>query len=371
MSRATAIANVRIFDGERAISDTTVLIGGARIEAVGPSVPRDAVVVDGRGATLMPGLIDSHVHTDMAGLRDALKFGVTTELEMMGRWSARRRREIAERNDVADLRSAEMGVTPKGGHPTEYMNSSSNLFIRFFYRFPSVSTPGEAARFVSRQVSRGADYIKVFIEDGSCIGFPGLPVLDDATLAAAVKEAHRHDKLAIAHITTAEGAQRAVDAGVDGLGHLFLDSPTRELIDNIATAGVFVVPTLVTLSTAFGNNAATLAADERVRSRLDKRWLDSLSRSMNVYPPVSGPCATRAWTYWRALTCRNPSPSSGDSRTAPVCIKNCNCWPRQDCGPKTPCARPPPLPRAGSGSRTAAASSRARSPTCCSSTAIH
>jgi len=62
MSHATAITNVRIFDGQRAISATTVVIGGARIEAVGPSVPRDAVVVDGRGATLMPGLIDSHVH---------------------------------------------------------------------------------------------------------------------------------------------------------------------------------------------------------------------------------------------------------------------------------------------------------------------
>ena len=287
MNRATAISNVRIFDGERAISDTTVVISGARIEAVGPAVPRDAVVVDGRGATLMPGLIDSHVYTDIDGLRDALKFGVTTELEMMGRWSARRRREIAGRNDIADLRSPGMGVTAKGGHPTEYMNSSSNLFIRFLYRFPSVSTPGEAARFVSRQVSRGADYIKVFIEDGSCIGFPGLPVLDDATLAAAVQQAHRHDKLAIAHITTAEGAQRAIDAGVDGLGHLFLDSPTQELIGNIASAGVFVIPTLVTLSTAFGNNAAALAADERVRSRLDKRWLDSLSRSMNVYPQGS------------------------------------------------------------------------------------
>ena len=188
MNRATAISNVRIFDGERAISDTTVVISGARIEAVGPAVPRDAVVVDGRGATLMPGLIDSHVYTDIDGLRDALKFGVTTELEMMGRWSARRRREIAGRNDIADLRSPGMGVTAKGGHPTEYMNSSSNLFIRFFYRFPSVSTPGEAARFVSRQVSGGADYIKVFIEDGSCIGFPGLPVLDDATLAAAVNQ---------------------------------------------------------------------------------------------------------------------------------------------------------------------------------------
>ncbi len=157
MSHATAITNVRIFDGQRAISATAVVIGGARIEAVGPSAPRDAVVVDGRGATLMPGLIDSHVHTNMDGLHDALKFGVTTELEMMGHWSARRRREIAERNDVADLRSPGMGVTAKGGHPTEYMNSSSNLFIRFFYQFPSVSTPDEAARFVSKQVSRGAE----------------------------------------------------------------------------------------------------------------------------------------------------------------------------------------------------------------------
>jgi hypothetical protein len=37
-----------------------------------------------------------------------LRFGVTTELEMMGRWSARQRRRIAERNDVADLRSPGM-----------------------------------------------------------------------------------------------------------------------------------------------------------------------------------------------------------------------------------------------------------------------
>jgi imidazolonepropionase-like amidohydrolase len=280
----TAVTGARVFDGDQVIEARTVVIDGASIAAVGGPVPPGAALVDAAGGTLLPGLIDSHVHTDMDGLRDALKFGVTTELEMMGRWSARQRGKIGRRNDVADLRSPGMGVTPKGGHPTEYMKSSSNLFIRYLYKFPSVSTPAEAARFVSRQVSRGADYIKVFIEDGSCIGFPGLPVLDDATLAAAMQEAHLHDKLAIAHITTAEGAQRAVDAGVDGLGHLFLDSPGPELIGNIAAAGVFVVPTLVTLSTAFGNNAAALAADERVRSRLDRRWLDSLSRSMNVYP---------------------------------------------------------------------------------------
>jgi imidazolonepropionase-like amidohydrolase len=233
----------------------------------------------------LPGLIDAHVHTDMDGLRDALKFGVTTELEMMGRWSAKQRRAIAEHNDSADLRSPGMGVTPKGGHPTEYMRSSSNLLIRFFFHFPSVQTPAEAVRFVDKQIAEGADYIKIFLEDGSCIGFPGLPVLDDEILKAAVNEAHRHNKLAIVHATTAAAAQQAINAGVDGLAHLFFDRmPTPELIAAIASSGAFVTPTLVTLSTAFGQSAATLAADERVRARLSKRWLDSLSRSMNVYP---------------------------------------------------------------------------------------
>jgi imidazolonepropionase-like amidohydrolase len=285
MNRITAIINAKIFDGEHVIDDQTVVIIGANIQAVGGEVPAGANVIDANGATLMPGLIDAHVHTDMDGLHDALKFGVTTELEMMGRWSAKQRKAISERNDIADLRSPGMGITPKGGHPTEYMSSSNNLLIRLFYRFPFVQTPNEAVKFIAKQIAGGADYIKIFIEDGSCIGFPGLPVLEDETLYAAVNEAHRHNKLAIAHVTTAEATQRAIDAGVDGLGHLFLDhSPNQELIANIAASGAFIIPTLVTLSTAFGNSAAKMAADQRVRSRLSKKWLDSLSRCMNVYP---------------------------------------------------------------------------------------
>ena len=106
-----AIINARVFDGERAIDEQTVVIDGAHIQAIGGRVPAGATVMDADGATLLPGLIDAHVHTDMEGLRDALKFGVTTELEMMGRWSAKQRKEISERNDVADIRSPGMGVT--------------------------------------------------------------------------------------------------------------------------------------------------------------------------------------------------------------------------------------------------------------------
>jgi len=260
------------------------VIDGAHIRSVGGSVPAGATIIDAHGATLMPSLIDSHLHTDLICLHDALLFGVTTELEMNGHWSQKERRKIAERDDIADLRSPGMGITPKGGHPTQYMSSSSNLLLRFFYRYPFLSTPDEAAKFVAKQVSEGADYIKIFIEDGSCIGSPGLPVLNDETLIASVKEAHKFNKMAIAHVTTLEGGKRAIAAGVDGLAHIFFDcQATAEFVSATASSGAFVIPTLVTISSAVGNNASVLAADERVKSRLDKKWLDSLSHSMNVY----------------------------------------------------------------------------------------
>ncbi len=281
----TAITNAHIFDGERVINDKTLLIDGAFIQNIGGLVPKGSTIIDAHGATLMPGLIDSHVHTDSNGLHDALLFGVTTELEMMGHWSPKERKEIAERRDVADIRSAGMGVTPPGGHPSQYMKYSSNLLLKFCFRYPFDSTPEQAVKFVDKQVANGSDYIKIFIEDGTTVGFPGLRVTSNETLVAAVNEAHRLGKMAIAHVTTVDSCRKAVLAGVDGLAHLFFDSrATPELVTAIASSGSFVTPTLVTLSTAFGNSAAALATDKRVRSRLSKKGLDSLSRSMNVYP---------------------------------------------------------------------------------------
>jgi len=283
----TAITNARVFDGERVIDAQTVVIDGTHIHSVGGAVPAGATVIAAEGSTLMPGLIDSHVHTDIEGLSDALKFGVTTELDMQGHWPAIKRKEVAERNDIADVRSPGMGITAKGGHPTQYISSSSNLLIRLLFPliFRFVQTPAQAVKFVDKQVAEGADYIKIFLEDGSTIGFPGLPVLDDETIRAAVKEAHRLNKMAIAHVTTLEGGQRAIAAGVDGLAHLFFDhQPTPEFVAAIASSGAFVIPTLVTISSAVGNNAAALAADKRVNSRLSQKWLASLSRSANVYP---------------------------------------------------------------------------------------
>lgn len=203
---STAITGVRIFDGVEVVAARSVVIDDGVIVSVGGVAPPDAEVVDGEGATLLPGLIDAHVHTDVAGLRDALAFGVTTELEMQGRWTPRSRRQVAARDDIADLRTSGMGVTRKGGHPAEYVEASGSWLIRHLYRFfPSVRTPEAARRFVAKQVASGADYVKVFIEDGTTIGYPGLPVVAEPVLRAAVGAAHDHGRLAIAHVSTAAG----------------------------------------------------------------------------------------------------------------------------------------------------------------------
>jgi imidazolonepropionase-like amidohydrolase len=260
------------------------VINGALIHSVGGIAPTGATVIDAHGATLMPGLIDAHVHTDLDGLRDALLFGVTTELEMMGYWTAQEREEVADRDDIADVRSPGMGITPPGGHPTEYLPISDDERMRD-YAFPFVSTPDEAAKRIASLVAEGANYIKIFMEDGTALGTPGLPVLSNETLLAAVREAHRYGKMAIAHATTAAATQQVIMAGVDGLAHIFVDPPsTPELTSAIVTSGAFVTPCLTLNSSVMGSTGAALAADERVRSRLSKKWLDSLCGCMNTYP---------------------------------------------------------------------------------------
>lgn len=59
----TAITGAQIFDGEKATGVQTVVVDGGRIARVGGDAPRDSEIVDGAGATLLPGLIDAHVHS--------------------------------------------------------------------------------------------------------------------------------------------------------------------------------------------------------------------------------------------------------------------------------------------------------------------
>ena len=109
----TAIINARIFDGEKVLDARSVTLNGGTILGIGGPLPAGATIIDAQNGTLLPGLIDAHVHTTAESLRDALRFGVTTELEMMGHWSAEERREVAESDDMLISDQQDSGSRPQ------------------------------------------------------------------------------------------------------------------------------------------------------------------------------------------------------------------------------------------------------------------
>ncbi|MGW8329176.1 amidohydrolase family protein [Streptomyces sp. NPDC055897] len=292
----TALINARVFDGDRTLEATTVVFDDTGILAVGGDAPADAQVVDVAGGTLLPGLIDAHVHTNVESLALALRFGVTTELEMQGTHTADNRAHITDDDTVADVRSSGFGITPPGGHPSE-------LFPEGFQPgpppeaakpsgpaplMPFSTTPEEVVAFIPQLVERGSDYIKFMVDDGSVEGHPGLPMLDRATLNAGVAEAKRHGKLTVAHALTVEATRMAIEAGIDGLVHLFMDGPhDDEIIALIRDSGAFVVPCVVLNASMMGITGDRLADDPRVAGRLDEAWMKTLRSSFNHYPQGS------------------------------------------------------------------------------------
>lgn len=284
----TTIINVRVFDGEKVLSEDSVTFDGDRITAVGAPAPEGSETVDGQGCTLLPGLIDAHVHTDLDALRDALRFGVTTELEMFGGWTPAQRHEVAERDDVADLRTSMLGVTAPDGHPFALMKMAAERAIaagQVPHAHPQgqgVSGPDEAVAFVAAQIAAGADYIKVLIEDGDVVGVPGLPVPTQETLRGAVDEAHRQGRLALAHALTAAGVRSALAAGVDGLTHLFVDEADDDIVQTLVERDVFVISCMVTDGVVMGRSSRAFGSDERVSSRLGPDWY--VDGALLLYP---------------------------------------------------------------------------------------
>ena len=108
------------------LESATVVVADGRIASVGDApAPTGVQTIDGAGKTLLPGLIDAHVHAfDQNALRDALRFGVTTELDMFTAiaFAAERKaaRDSLDQTDMADLYSAGTLVTSEGGHGTQY-----------------------------------------------------------------------------------------------------------------------------------------------------------------------------------------------------------------------------------------------------------
>ncbi|GAA1715189.1 amidohydrolase family protein [Nonomuraea bangladeshensis] len=247
----TLIRDVRLFDGERSVPRTDVMIEGGSITAVGPGRLADAEV-SGAGRTLLPGLIDAHTHVFDGSLAQALRHGVTTELDMfcLPRILGEQRRLASESDDVADLRSAGTLATAPGGHPTQLLAALAGTVFAGLDapEIEFVSDPAQAPAFVRARLAEGADYLKIVIDDGRVHG-ADLPAMTPDVATALTGAAHDAGLRVVAHAITASEVEIALDAGVDGLAHVWTDLPpgdpaSRRLAERARRQEVFVVTTL-------------------------------------------------------------------------------------------------------------------------------
>ena len=275
------IHDVRIFEGARVIAKGDVWVQNGEIKAVGRTMnaPAGTRTMDGAGDTLLPGLIDAHTHAFGDALQQALIFGVTTELDMFTsyKYAQQIRQGQAEGKylDLADLRSAGTLVTAPHGHGTEY-----GAVI------PTISSADEAQAFVDARLAEGSDYIKIIYDDGKTYG-ASIPTISKETMAAVVAAAHKRGKIAVVHIGSLQGAKDAIQAGADGLAHLFVDAaPDSELTSLAVSHHVFVVPTLTVLaSIAHYPAGKNLTSDPRLQPYLSPEAISTLS---STFPKASG-----------------------------------------------------------------------------------
>jgi imidazolonepropionase-like amidohydrolase len=312
---AFVVRDVRVFDGERVAEHRSVLVQDGKIARIGGPelpVPLGATLIDGRRRTLMPGMIDAHVHlTDSAeaDLRQAIQLGVTTVIDMFSASTRFERIKVLRAADafgVADVRTAGVGATAPGGHPAEMGGPP----------FPTIADSSQAAAFVDARFAEGSDFLKIVYDDLVSIGMR-VPMLDYGTLAALIAAAHRRGKLTVVHVLSEAEARDAIAAGADGLAHLFTGGTvSADFAAFVAAHRVFVIPTLSPAYVVCGKPIGpSIAADTLLAPFIRPMWRSQLANPITF---SGGPfsCAATDETV-RQLARRNVPILAGTDAPSP------------------------------------------------------
>ena len=261
-----AIHHTRLIDGTgSAIDHATVLIRGSKVVAAGPSrtvaIPKGSTRIDGRGHTIIPGLIDCHVHLCLGGEPDVVATMESEHPSYTLLKSARHAKMTVEAGftTVRDVgsrdhstftlkRAIEAGVMPG---PRIIGAGLAICMIGGHARFIGQEVEGaESVRqAVEAQVAAGAEVIKVIASGGVLTPgtSPDQAQMTVEELTAAVTAARRAQKKVAAHAHGASGMKNAIHAGVHSIEHAtLLDKDAGELMKR---HGVYMVPTLSALAT--------------------------------------------------------------------------------------------------------------------------
>jgi imidazolonepropionase-like amidohydrolase len=239
----------------RLIENATVVVEGDRIVAAGSrndvAVPADAAPIDLPELTLLPGLIDAHVHLTLAGepsanARATLAAGFTTVQDL----GAQAYANVALKQAINEGRVEGPRVVASG----PWLGIAGGTCD-----FSGIGVRGAEAfrQRVRQDVERGADLIKVCVTGwvADALKDPAKYEISDEELTAAVQEAHTLDRRVAVHALSEGGIAIAVRLGADLVAHAGFPSP--ETVGTMKERSIPLLPTLFSLS---GNTPERVSA---------------------------------------------------------------------------------------------------------------
>ena len=305
-----ALKAAHLFDAEKGvlIDGATVLIDGDRITAAGRNVqvPADAKTIDLGDATLLPGLIDAHVHLtgesqeDFAkeAIESLFRFPAETTLEarvharrtLLGGFTTVRNLGASQLTDFGLKRGIELGFTEgprmlvsenpigsRGGHTDGAPAPPAHLVPKGIEE--GICAGADQCRDAVRwQLKYGADVIKFAVSGGvlSLSDPVDVPQLTAEETAAIVEEAHLWRKKAAAHCHGDAAAKIAIAAGVDSIEHGSFLKP--ETLTEMKRRGVVYVPTLMAVE-----NVERRAREKKLPPLVAEKALQAAASLANTF----------------------------------------------------------------------------------------
>jgi imidazolonepropionase-like amidohydrolase len=248
-----AVWGARVFDGERFTEATTVVLDGERIVDVGTTAPADADVVEVPGATILPGLVDTHQHLcfDGIGSLEEQVAGVPDE-ELRRRVRAAAalalQAGVTTIRDLGDRSYVTVDVRGEPGLPTILAAGPPLTREGGHCWFLGGACEGEAAlrAAVRDRAEHGCDVVKIMVTGG--VLTPTFPVWTSQfttdELRAVVDEAHGLGLPVAAHCHGIGGIESALEARVDSIEHCSFVTdesrsvPNEDLLSRLAASGI-------------------------------------------------------------------------------------------------------------------------------------